>query len=126
MAHLGKSIASLRGLRRMTQKDMAARLNILQSEYSRIEQKEKIDDDLLDRIANALDITPEAIKNFNENAIINNFSFSFNDNAVNTVYNTNSIEKIVDLYDTVIKEKDAVIKSKDEVIEILKQQLKTS
>ena len=121
MIHLGKNIASLRGLRRMTQKDMAARLDILQSEYSRIENKDKIDDDLLERIANALEVSPEAIKNFNENAIINNFSFSFNDNAVNAVYNINSIEKIVELYEQILNEKNEVIKSKEELIEMFKQ-----
>jgi transcriptional regulator with XRE-family HTH domain len=74
MVHLGQNIAKLRGIRRIPQKEMAAKLSFTQPEYSRLEQKEHIDDDMLDRVAKALDISPEAIKNFDENAAINNVS----------------------------------------------------
>jgi transcriptional regulator with XRE-family HTH domain len=124
MVHLGENIARLRGLRRLTQKEMAGKLSLGQSDYSRIEQKAEIDDDLLELIANALEVSPEAIKNFDEKAIINNISCNFNDNAVNTVYQFNPVDKIIELYERVINEKNEIIKSKDEVIEMQKQQLK--
>jgi transcriptional regulator with XRE-family HTH domain len=122
MSHIGENIAKLRGLRRMTQKEMAAKVGLVQPVYSKIEQKEEIDDDLLKKIANALEVSPEAIKNFNEADLINNISCHFNDNAVNTVYNFNPMEKIIELYQTIINEKDETIKNKNEVIELYKKQ----
>jgi transcriptional regulator with XRE-family HTH domain len=109
MVHLGQNIARLRGMRRMTQKEMAAKLELAQPEYSRIEQKAEIDEDLLALIATALEVTPEAIKNFNENAVFNNFSCNFSEGSANTIYQMNPIEKIIELYEAVIKEKDAMI-----------------
>jgi len=119
MAHIGQNIAKLRGMRRLTQKEMAAKTGIAQPEYSKIEQKAEIDENLLVLIADALDISPEAIKNFNEEAAINNISCNFNDNAVNTLYQFNPLDKIIELY-------EAVIKEKDEVIEMYKKQQKAS
>src|SRR5271156_3777604 len=95
--HLGQNIAKLRGLRRLTQKAMAAKLNLAQPEYSKIERKAEIDDDLLALIAEALEVTPDAIKNFNEGAIINNISCSFNDNNFNTINHFSPVEKMVEL-----------------------------
>lgn len=121
--HLGQNIARLRGMRRMTQKEMAAKLNLAQPEYSKIEQKEEIDNDLLNLIAGALEVSPEAIKHFNEDAIIHNISCTFNDHATNTMYQFSPVDQIIELYKTVIKEKDEIIKSKDELLEIYKSKL---
>lgn len=139
MAHIGKNIAKLRGLRRLTQKEMAAKINLAQPEYSKIEQKAEIDDDLLMLIANALDVTPDAIKNFNEEAAVNFISstLTLNDNASSfnnyPIYNFNLIEKFLEmieenkqLYERLLKEKEDVIAQKDDIIEMFKKQQKAS
>lgn len=108
----------------MTQKEMASKLNLAQPEYSKIEQKEELDYDTLKLVASALEVTPEAIKHFNEDAIIHNISCNFYDNATNTMYQFSPVDEIIDLYKTIIKEKDEIIKSKDELLEIYKTQLK--
>jgi transcriptional regulator with XRE-family HTH domain len=130
MAHIGINIAKLRGMRRITQKEMAAKLNLGQPDYSKIEQKAEIDDGLLESIAQALEVSPEAIRNFNEDAAINIISSTLHDNAgsynSNPVFNFNPIDKIVELYETVINEKNEIIKQKDEVIEMYKKQQKAS
>ena len=122
MAHLGHNIAKLRGIRRMTQKEMAGKIGLYQPDYSKVEQKEEIDEELLLLIANALEVTPEAIKNFNEEAAISIISNNtLNDNAAiighNPVYNFNPIDKLIEiveenrkLYERLLKEKDATIK----------------
>lgn len=119
--HIGQNIARIRGMRRITQKEMAAKLNLAQPEYSKIEKRAEIDDGLLTLVAAALDVTPEAIKNFNEGAAINNISCTFNDNNFNTIYHFNPVEKIIELYETIIKQKDDMLKLKDEVIEMHKK-----
>ena len=121
MVHLGNNIAKLRGMRRLTQKEMASKLNLGQPEYSKIEQRSEIDDELLNLIANALEIPAEAIKNFNEAATINIITSTLHDNAGsvnnNPVYNFNPIEKLIELYEQIIKDKD-------EIIEMYKKQQK--
>jgi transcriptional regulator with XRE-family HTH domain len=62
MVHLGNNIAKLRGFRRMPQKDIAQRLGLTQQEYSRIESKDLVDDDLLERIAVELDFPSILLK----------------------------------------------------------------
>ncbi len=122
MAHLGQNIARLRGVRRMTQKEMAAKLHLTQPDYSRIEQKTEIDDNLLAMIADVLEVSPETIKSFNENAMINNVSCNFNDNAVNTIYQFNPVDKLVELVEENRKLYEQLLKEKDTVIEMYKSQ----
>jgi transcriptional regulator with XRE-family HTH domain len=135
MAHLGENISKLRGLRRLTQKDMASRLNVAQPVYSKIEQKAEIDDDLLSRIASVLEVSPEAIKNFSEGAVINIISstLTLNDNASSfnsyPTYNFNPVDKLVELveenkklYERLLAAKDESLNAKDKVITMYKSQ----
>lgn len=109
MDHLGQNIARLRGMRRMTQKEMASKLKLTQPEYSRIEQKAQIDDDLLSRIAEALEVSPEMIREFKEAAIFTNNVYEQNNTISQVYFQSNPIEKIVELYEKLLKEKDVII-----------------
>lgn len=85
-----------------------------QKKISILEQKEEIDDTLLQEIAVHLKVPVEAIKNFDEEAgvnIVGNTFTEFKDNAVaNATYCTfNPIEKMVELYEALLKEKDEKI-----------------
>jgi len=128
--HLGQNISKIRGFKRLPQKDIASKLNLTQPEYSRIEKKEQIDDDLLERIATILEVSPEAIKNFSEDAAINIISstLTLNDNAssFNTypVYNFNPIDKLVEMHEENKKLYEQLLREKDTVIELYKQQQK--
>ena len=116
MPHFGNNIARLRGFKRLTQKELAAKLNMRQQDYSKIEQKELIDDDMLEIIANALDFPVELIKSIDNNGHVENV-YQQDGNKGNVFnYEFNSVEKIVELYDKLLKEKDDVIKLKDEII----------
>lgn len=119
MVHLGQNIARIRGMRRMTQKEIASRLNIGQSEYSRIEQKAQIDDDLLEKISVALEVSSEIIKEFKEDSIFTNNVYEQNNTISQVYFQTNPLDKIVELYERLLKEKDMEI-------EIYKKQLKVS
>lgn len=116
--HIGRKISKIRELRGMKQETLASELGISQQAISKIEQSADVEDEALEKIAKALGITKEAIKNFNDDAIINYFN-TFNDNSFNNgAYNAfgctfNPIEKVVELY-------ERLLASEREKIEILK------
>lgn len=65
---------------------------------------------MLQQVAAILKVPVEAIKNFDEETAINIVSSTFNDNASVNYYPTfNSIDKLVELYERMLKEKDAII-----------------
>ena len=89
-----------------------------QRKVSQLEQKEEIDDTLLQQIAHLLKVPVEAIKNFDEEAAINIIGNTFQDGAianaatVNFHCTFNPIDKIVELYEEVLKverEKNALL-----------------
>jgi transcriptional regulator with XRE-family HTH domain len=119
---IGKKIEKLRKMRDMKQETLAEALGISRQSVSTIEHSEEIDDEKLEQIAKALGITVEAIKNFNEEATINYNQFNYegsNKDAANVwVHNQNCtfnpMEKIVELYDALLKserEKIALLES---------------
>lgn len=118
MVHLGNNVARLRGFRQLPQKEVASRLNISQQDYSKIETKAEIDEDLLFRIATAIDFPVDLIKEL-ENASIQTIHNS-GEITSSIFYQNNPVEKLIEVYEQLLKEKDEVIKSKDAVIELLK------
>jgi transcriptional regulator with XRE-family HTH domain len=118
--HIGRKIERIRILRGIKQETLAASLGISQQAVSRMESSEQVDDERLEKVANALSVPVEAIKNFNEDAAINVIG--------NTITNTNHdqsslvayqptfnpIDKIVELYERMLKieqEKNALLES---------------
>ncbi len=131
MVHVGHNIAKLRGIRRLPQKDMATKLKMTQQEYSRLEKSEAVDEDKLALIAEALGVTAEVIKNFNDETAINIFSNNtLSDHATivsnQPFYSFNPMDKIIELVEKNELLYRQLLKEKDTVIEIYKQQQKTS
>jgi len=124
MVHLGKKVERIRELRGMKQDTLALKMGLSQQTVSRLEQSETIDDEKLQLVANALEISVDAIKNFDENAIFSNINsnHTFHDSSsLNNNYHCtfNPIDKIIELYEKVIRDKD-------EIIEMYKKQQKAS
>ena len=115
MVHLGNNIAKLRSFRRMPQKEVAAMLNMTQPEYSRIESKEKIDDDLLDRIAEVINYPIEVIKGLNDNTNQNIYQNEIN-GGNGVCYVSNPVEMIVDLYERLLESERSKIKLLEDII----------
>jgi transcriptional regulator with XRE-family HTH domain len=117
--HLGKKISRMRELRGMKQETLAAELGISQQAVSKIEQSADVEDDALERIAKILGVTPDAVRNFSEEAVFNYFN-NFSDNSINqgpigahNTCNFNPLDKVVELY-------ERLLKSEQEKVEILK------
>jgi len=115
--HIGRNIKRIRELLGVKQDALAITLgdDWNQQKISYLEAKEEIDGPLLDQVAKALKVTPEAIRSFNEESAMNIISntFSSHDNstlhAINYQPTFNPIDKIVELYERMLKEKDAII-----------------
>src|SRR5579864_7599868 len=103
-SHIGRKISRIRELRGIKQEALAHELGISQQAVSKIEQSAELEDEALSKIAKVLGVTPEAVKNFSEEAVVNYFN-TFNDNSINNgaVYAFNStfnpIEKLIEVYE---------------------------
>lgn len=107
--HHGRNIKRLREMLGVKQESIAIALEMTQQNVSLLEQKEEIEDKIIEKVAKVLNVPAEAIKNFNEDAavniITNTFSNSDTSTAVSNVYHYsfNPIEKIVELYERMLK-----------------------
>jgi transcriptional regulator with XRE-family HTH domain len=105
--HIGKKISRIRELKGMKQETLAAAMGVTQQAISKLEQSEHVEDDRLEEVGKALGISADAIKNFNEETALSIISNTFNDNSVlnGVLYNPtfNPIDKIVELYERMLK-----------------------
>ena len=113
--HLGRKISKIRELRGMKQEALAIALGLSQQTVSNIENSEKVEEALLEKVAKALEVSVEGIKNFSEENVLNIISntFTSNDtstiNAINIQPTFNTVDKIVELYERLVKaEKEKV------------------
>ncbi len=99
-------------------------LGLSQQAVSALEQKEALDKDILEKVAKALKVSPEAIKSFNEENAINIFSNTYHDNSsILGTYNFNPLDKLMEALEENKKLYNALIKEKDEKIALLERML---
>lgn len=122
--HQGRNIKRFREMLGIKQEGLALELgeDWNQRKISLLEQKEVIEEELLAEVAKVLKVPVEAIKNFDEEAAVNVISntFTSNDsstlNAINHYCTFNPLDKIVELY-------EALVKSEKEKVELLQNLL---
>ena len=108
LKHYGHNVKRLRDILGIKQESIASAMNMTQQNFSILEQKPEIDNDILEKIATILKIPVDAIKNFNEEGVVNIIAST---NSCNVMYNPtfNAIDKIVELYEKLLAEKDKTI-----------------
>ncbi len=100
--HHGRNVKRFREMLGIKQEGLAYELgdDWSQKKISALEQKEVIDDLLLEQVAKLLKVPAEAIKNFDEEQAVSIISNTFNDqsNGYNyyPTFNINPIEKWID------------------------------
>ncbi|RZK25638.1 MAG: XRE family transcriptional regulator, partial [Flavobacterium sp.] len=120
--HEGRNIKRFREMLGMKQDALAADLgdDWNQQRVSLLEQKETIDEQLLQQVSGVLKIPVEAIQNFDEEQAIYNIACNFSDNAVNNngsnIQHINPIEKIIQLHEEKIALYERMLKEKDEMM----------
>ncbi|MBW1658209.1 helix-turn-helix domain-containing protein [Flavobacterium quisquiliarum] len=100
--HIGRNISRIRELRDMKQEALAIAIGTNQQSISIIEGSESVDEEKLNKIALALGVTPEAIKNFSEDAVFNIIGNTYNDDSSSIKnYNCtfNPLDKLLEAID---------------------------
>ena len=124
--HIGRKISKIRELRGMKQETLAAELGISQQAVSKIEQGADVDGEALEKISKILGVPADAIKNFNDDAVLNIISNTFTSqdtstlNAINFQPSFNPIDKIVELYNEKIVLLERLLQAEKEKNELLK------
>lgn len=105
--HQGRNIKRFRDILGVKQEALAAKLEMTQQAFSKLEQKEQIDEKTLSKVAEALQIPVEAIKNMTDEAAFNIIGNTFQNDSSAYVYqykcNFNPIDKVVELYERMLK-----------------------
>ena len=123
--HVGRNLQRIRVYLGMKQEALAADLGVNQQIISKIEKQEEIEEGFLKRIAEVLGISEEVIKDFDvEKTIFNINHHNYKDANISEgattytiVQQINPLEKIVELY-------ERLLKSEQDKIEILKKYMK--
>ncbi|KAA5532880.1 helix-turn-helix domain-containing protein [Paenimyroides baculatum] len=120
--HEGRNIKRFREMLGIKQDALAYELgeDWNQKKVSMLEQKEAIDETLLEQIAAVLKIPAEAIQNFDEEKAVNLISCNFSDNAMFNnrieVQNNNPIDQIIQLHEEKIVLYERMLKEKEEMM----------
>lgn len=123
--HAGRNLQRIRVYLGMKQEALDANLGVNQQVISKIEKQEEIEEGFLKRIAEMLGISEEVIKDFDvEKTIFNINHHNYKDANISEgattyaiVQQINPLEKIVELY-------ERLLKSEQDKIEILKKYMK--
>jgi transcriptional regulator with XRE-family HTH domain len=125
--HHGRNIKRFREMLGIKQEALAYQLgdDWSQKKISALEQKEVVDDTLLEQVAKLLKVPAEAIKNFDEEAAVNIISNTFHDTYGLINYNPtfNPVDKWVDALEENKKLYERLLQAEKEKIELLQKLL---
>lgn len=115
--NIGRKIERVRTIKGMKQETLSARLGLSQGTISKIEQSDEIDDEKLNQIAQVLGVTPDTIKNFDEDVAVNNIQYNHDSaNGSQVTYQFNPLEKIEELYERMLESERSRVKALEEII----------
>ncbi|MEO6284716.1 MAG: helix-turn-helix transcriptional regulator [Dyadobacter sp.] len=120
--HEGRNLKRFRELLGLKQDSLAFELgeDWNQQKVSLLEQREKIDSDILEQVAAILKIPAEAIRNFDEESAVNIIANTFNDssmiNAINNNPTFHPVEQLLRLHEDKIALYERMLKEKDEMM----------
>ncbi|MBB1139027.1 MULTISPECIES: helix-turn-helix domain-containing protein [Myroides] len=122
--HQGRNVKRFREMLGIKQEVLAFDLgeDWNQKKISMLEQKEVIDNSLLQQISKVLKVPVEAIENFDSDQVLNIISNTFHDHSVQN-YNCdiNPIETIVQLHNEKIALYERMLKEKEEMMNRLEK-----
>ncbi len=117
--HEGRNVKRIREILGIKQDALALDLGLTQQAISQLEQKEALDAEMLEKIATALKVPVEAIKNFDEQAAIIVISNTFHDQSANNVNyqcTFNPLDKMIELYERMLKDKNEMIEKLESLL----------
>lgn len=125
---IGKKIHRIRELCGIKQETLALALGMSQQAISKIEQRKCIDDKLLEKIALAMGLTPGIIKNFSEETILYYLKSNLGTPSCSntTPYSFDPIEKILALYEALLKSEREKVKILEALVELMQKNTQDS
>jgi transcriptional regulator with XRE-family HTH domain len=120
--HQGRNIKRFREMLGLKQEALAAELgeDWTQKKISLLEAKEEIEPALLEQVARVLKVSKEAIENFDEEKAVQIISNTFNDssvlNGINYYPTFNAVDKVVELYERMLKDKTDIIEKLEQML----------
>ena len=120
--HQGRNVKRFREMLGVKQEALAFDLgnDWNQNKISMLEQKDVIEDAILDQISQALKIPVEAFQNFDEEQAVNIIANTFHDTQglinYNPTFNNNPIDKLIQLHEEKIALYERMLKEKDEMM----------
>ncbi|TWP22891.1 XRE family transcriptional regulator [Apibacter muscae] len=126
--HQGRNIKRFREMLGIKQEALAWELgeDWNQKKISLLEQKDQVEDKVLEKIAEILKVPAEAIKNFDDELAINVISNTINNNDNATMTNPavlnyqpsfNPVDKMVELYERMLQQQKEMIDKLERLIE---------
>ncbi|MGN7864657.1 XRE family transcriptional regulator [Chryseobacterium sp. 22458] len=125
--HQGRNIKRFREMLGIKQEALAFDLgeDWNQKKISLLEQKEAVDEDILERISQILKVPVEAIENMDDEQAINIIANTFDNGAILNGINYNPsfhpIDKVLQLHEEKIALYERMLKEKDEMMARLEQ-----
>jgi transcriptional regulator with XRE-family HTH domain len=132
-SHIGRKISRIRELRGIKQEALAFELGVSQQSVSRMEQSENVEEETLQKVAKILGVSTEAIKNYNDEAVLNIISNTFNnhDNSatlqghiIHYSPSFNPIDKLMEVIEENKKLYERLLESERAQNELLKKMIK--
>lgn len=129
----GANVRRWREWRNMNQDVLADEIGVSQATLSAYEKRERLEPEVLEKIAKALDIPVEAITELEQGTSINIISGNWSDNAcasntmnapINNNPTFNPMDKIVELYNEKIELYERMLKEKESVMQLLQEIVK--
>jgi transcriptional regulator with XRE-family HTH domain len=120
--HHGRNIKRFRDMLGIKQEALALELgdDWSQKKVSRLEENERVEEDVLEQVAKILKVPVEAIKNFDAEQAIHNINNNFHDNSVQNQFNP--LEKIIELYEIkIVSLYERMLQSEKEKTELLEK-----
>lgn len=124
-SHIGRKISKIRELRGMKQEALAMAIGVSQQTISNIENSEEVEETVLVKIAEALDVSAEALKNFSEEAVLNIIGNTYNLDNSSSAFNFgctfNPIEKVIALFEEKEKLYERLLQAEKDKVAYLEQ-----
>ncbi|WP_281632596.1 helix-turn-helix transcriptional regulator [Flavobacterium luteolum] len=126
--HQGRNIKRFREMLGIKQEALAYELgeDWNQKKISMLEQKELIENDILNQVAKILKVPVQAIENFDEDSAINIIANTFHDSAVANTFRDgsqvnfnctfNPLDKMVELYERMLEQQKEMIEKLEKII----------
>ena len=123
--HHGRNVKRIRETLGVKQEGLALEMgdDWNQRKISLLEQKEEIEDEILEEVAKGLKVPVEAIKNFNEEAAFNIIASNTHDHSASVNYycNFNPVDKWVEALEENKKLYERLLESEREKVEMLQK-----